>query len=328
MIEKMLKYIMAELLFIILPIQSTAQDKNLVKTISVAFDANDFSLSYNSARTLVISTNKLKTSYGDDINEPCLPFIPLNVLIPDNNSYLGFNMNSVKTLIKENVIIAANSIQLPTNQCMNEPPIVKVPQYGNKTYPSSIASYVGTSVMDGYTILNFQICPFEYDAQEKKLFFHEEMTLSIDLEKSFNRTATFPKGKGNNMREIVRSLVINPDEIETIQESRSTATSDTIEKYVVITSSNLASAFQPLVQWKKTKGYDTEIITLEDINANYAGTTTQIKIKTCLYDQYLNHNLKYALLGGDDTIVPVQGCYSKSITFNDVLLKLEPTLKS
>jgi hypothetical protein len=41
----------------------------------------------------------------------------------------------------------------------------------------------------------------------------------------------------------------------------------------------------------------------------YSGTSLQVKLKKCLYDYYVNKGLKYVLLGGDDTIIPVMGCY-------------------
>ena len=39
----------------------------------------------------------------------------------------------------------------------------------------------------------------------------------------------------------------------------------------------------------------------------------QLKIKTCLKEYYENNGLKYVLLGGDDTVVPVMRCYAKAV---------------
>ena len=311
MVDQLFRYIMAMLLIALNPAHGNAQDQREVKTINLKFEISDFNMDYNAAGALEISTYKHIASYGDNVNEPGLPLISVNVLVRDNQSYKGLEVNSATTTINENVDVAPNPIVVPTDYCSDNLPIREPPQYEKKTYPMSCACYVGTSVMDGYTILNFLVSPFEYDAEEKSLYFHEEITLGILLGESLERTITSHR-KGYNMHEIVRSLVVNPDDMEEVRQTRSITATDTIEKYIIITSSTLAPAFQALAQWKRTKGYDTEIITIEDVMANYAGATTQLKIKSCLYDQYLNHNLKYALLGGDDSVVPVQGCYAKA----------------
>ena len=82
--------------------------------------------------------------------------------------------------------------------------------------------------------------------------------------------------------------------------------------YLIITSSSLLSSFDELVTWKKTKGIRTEVISLDSIDHHYSDSTIQLKIKRCLYDYYINRGLKYVLLGGDDSIVPVQYCYAKA----------------
>ena len=56
---------------------------------------------------------------------------------------------------------------------------------------------------------------------------------------------------------------------------------------------------------------------LEEIYSTYSGTTDQLKIKNCLKDYYENHQLKWVLLGGDNTVVPVQGCYGNCSGYVD-----------
>ena len=82
--------------------------------------------------------------------------------------------------------------------------------------------------------------------------------------------------------------------------------------YLIITSSSLLPAFNDLIEWKRTKGIRTEAISIDSIDHSYSDSTIQLKIKSCLYDYYLNRGLKYVLLGGDNTIVPIQYCYAQS----------------
>lgn len=83
--------------------------------------------------------------------------------------------------------------------------------------------------------------------------------------------------------------------------------------YLIITSSSLADSFEDIVLWKNKKGVRTVLLTLDDIYSDYSGSTNQLKIKNCLKDYYDNHNLKFVMLGGDDSVVPVQYCYNECL---------------
>lgn len=281
-----------------------------VKKISVSFNKNDFTLSMNSSGLLDIISNKQVASYGEDTSEPGLPLIPVNVLIPEGSSFASLTVSSNKILIRENVTIAANPRVMPTINSVQEA-TEDLPKYANKFYPTSSGVYKCTSCMDGYTILNFLVSPFEYDANSKKLYLNEGITLSINLENSNERTATFSMS-GKNISDIIKSLVINSEDVDarnvSTQNASTYSDSENIE-YLIITSRALLSYFQPIVQWKKMKGISSKVIAIEDIEANYTGATTPHKIKSYLYDLYKNKGLKYVLLGGDDTIVPKASCY-------------------
>jgi hypothetical protein len=83
----------------------------------------------------------------------------------------------------------------------------------------------------------------------------------------------------------------------------------------------LKKYFLPLIAWKNQKGISSEVISIEYIISTYSGASTQLKIKNCLNDFYNNNNLKWVLLGGDNTIVPVQYCYG----YHDYTSKQIPT---
>lgn len=81
-------------------------------------------------------------------------------------------------------------------------------------------------------------------------------------------------------------------------------------KYLIVTSENLVSSFQALANLKYLKGLDTEIVAVETIAGKYPNMDVPLAIKTYLKEQYENNRLKYVLLGGDNTIVPVRQCYA------------------
>lgn len=81
--------------------------------------------------------------------------------------------------------------------------------------------------------------------------------------------------------------------------------------YVIITNKALSSAFMPLLQWKVQKGVKSEIVAIEDIDNLYNNNSLQEKIKEHIMNLYYTRGVKYVLLGGDDIVVPVVGCYMK-----------------
>ena len=284
-----------------------------VKTISITYDYSDFIMAYNNSGALVIDSHKHSISYKEKSDEPGIPFIPLNVLIPNNSSYNSMNVSVDPKLVMEDVVLASNPISTSTFNHEDVQSLAKTYNYSNRRFPSSCVEYVGTSIADGYTILNFLISPFEYDVPNKKLYFHEAITFDILLNETPEKGTLLTAG-GKNMRDIVKHLVINGEEIDEIQPKRSNVSYNDPIDYVIITSSALASSFQPIARWKKMKGIRSRIITIDDIASNYTGSTIQLKIKECLYDLYQNNGLKYALLGGDNTVIPVQGCYGEVVS--------------
>lgn len=289
-----------------------------VKKVSVTFNKNDFTLSMNSNDLLDIMSNKQVASYGEDVSEPGLPFIPVNVLVPEGSSFAGLTVSVSKSLIRENVTVSTNPRMMPTIKSAQKI-AENLPKYANKVYPTSSGVYKCTSCMDGYTILNFLVSPFEYDADSKKLYLNENITLSINLENSNERTVTYATS-GKNVSDILKSLVVNSEDVEARKVSTQSTTANSVSEnieYLIVTSNALSQYFQPIIQWKKMKGIPSKVITIEEIEANYTGATTPHKIKSCLYDLYKNNGLKYVLLGGDDTIVPKASCYVSAGSYTE-----------
>ncbi|MBN2164913.1 MAG: hypothetical protein JW717_01415 [Marinilabiliaceae bacterium] len=94
--------------------------------------------------------------------------------------------------------------------------------------------------------------------------------------------------------------------------------------YVVVTNEILAPAFNEFMAWKRRKGVSIELVTIEDIKANYTGDNISGinddagKLRQFLADAYDSGNgIKYALLGGDNNIVPIRYSHYKENTTDD-----------
>ncbi len=83
-----------------------------------------------------------------------------------------------------------------------------------------------------------------------------------------------------------------------------TASGESFE-YVIVTSRNLVSAFEPLRQYRTALGIPTAIKAVEDILGLYAGRDDAERLRNYLKSFYSDGG-RYVLLGGDASIVPVR----------------------
>lgn len=309
------------LMFCLLSLFANADN---VKTIDISFDVKDFKMTRNESGLLEISSTKHLASYGNDVTEPGLPLVGIKVAIPNGSVFQGLSMTGSKQVLQTNVLVAANPLVFPTN-VTRPPSSPAIPDYKNKVYPSNIVKYVSTNTMDGYTMTCFLISPFEYDASKGELCFYERISMQINLSNAKSGLLSSSPFIGKNVKDWIRQLVINPEDVEdpmpieaSPQMMTSLSPTDPVD-YLIITSSSLLSSFDDLVAWKKTKGIRTEVISIDSIDHQYTDGTIQLKIKHCLEDYKDNRGLKYVLLGGDNTIVPVQYCFAEVMTDEDSL---------
>lgn len=282
------------------------------KRITLSYNEADFTLSSYADNETTIDVGSLTAMFKPDSTSPGLPFIPVNVLIPSNSDYSDFSSTVQKRLLKENVNLTQNPIPVTTDNLSSAEKLKLFP-YSQPRYPASNVEYVGTNVMGGYTMVSFLVCPFEYDVQSKKLYFIDSFNLDINLSQMQKAPSAVPQS--DVMKDVVKNVVVNGNELDEFYASP-VASSDgnvmakPLLDYLIITSSELAPSFMPLLKWKKAKGLKARIITTESIDEHYPGNSLALKIKSCLYDYHKSLDLKYALLGGDDTIVPVYYCYA------------------
>ena len=274
---------------------------------TVSFSESDYTFSYNENGDLVIGAVNGDISYSSP-DEPGLPLQSLSLAIPGTRKYESSSLSFSRRLIRSNVTVAPGPVPVTTDGTM-EPIPARTTSYRNSTYPASNCLYTMSTEWSDITMIHFLTTPFIYDASTKNLYFIDSIQLTVrTTERPSAGTAitTFAD------RAIVRSIVANKDAVSSIPMMRvaSSGVSDDENRidYVIITSQALKPSFVSLVNWKRAKGLRSEIITTEEIDSKYQGESGPLKIKKCLYDLYTNNSLRYALLGGDDTVVPVRKC--------------------
>ena len=286
-------------------------------------------------------------SFIDSIGYPALPVKYINLLIPANSDATGVVVNKVqKQTNKLDHPIAPVQYPEPTGDGdihkFVKPDANKY--NSDNSYPSNYIQITGQNLFRGNRIVTLAIYPFQYNPVKNKL----EVVSSID----FTLTTTPIDGKNttdlaeidlNSMTgKILRSVVANKDDVKKYgvqHKKKGSSKSETIDNertlksatatnsisvdanYVIVTGETLAPAFNEFIAWKKRKGIKVELVTIQDIYNNYSGDLISGiydnagKLRQFLYDAYDNGDgIDYALLAGDNSILPIRHAYSNDNT--------------
>lgn len=285
------------------------------KEITLTYDKEQFSFVENNSREVTVVPVSGVAAYSEEENSLGIPFFACNVLVSGNSSYKSVAFSYEKEKLRDNCTLAEAPRQYTTDMYGNvvEPVVTS----STKTISQNVfVKYVGESKSGDYKILHFNVCPFEYDSTNGQLFLANKIDVKINLHDSGVAKLS---GSVNCSPMLLKfpEIVVNPGDLIYKPIHR-----DGDLDYVIITSKALKSSFEKLADWKNMKGVRTEIVSVEDINNEYPYATTQENIKFFLYEMYTLRGLKYAMLGGDDAVVPVQYCYNK-VQYPNIQLSTE-----
>lgn len=328
-----MRYLLFILSIFAIPIAGYSQIGSVVKTINLSYNESDFSFVEDEG-LLRIYSDSLMSTFDNDTLAPSMPYIPVNVLIRPNDTYVSFSTRSTETELMDNVLMYPNELAIPTD--MPAPPRKARPvSYAPAIYPIVQDSFEGHSKADGYNYLTFLVCPFRYDSSARKLYLRNEIELNIRLIQTpqpLTANANFASSKESLKRIIINnnefedgyidnSGIINMDSLGHSGEwGGGTVTNDSIDletmdyRYLIVTNELLRPSFQRLADWKTMKGVRAKVITVEEVDSmDNSNDTLQLKIKKAVKNYYNGEckGLQYLLLGGDDNIVPALHCVLK-----------------
>lgn len=286
-----------------------------VHHVTLNFNAEDFNMDATDGK-LHISSLKHTLVFDEDTLSPALPYACVYVLLGPNEQYSGVSTSMGNTLFYYDVELPPSPIPSPTNSKSFLQQLNSV--FEKSKYPDESIVYTGTHNMGGISYASFLICPFQYEPSQKTLCLSTTISLSVGTTTKHddNKNSISP---GAYCKEMITYLVANPENMESLyptsacQNNRSGSISSYPLQYLIVTCDSLKSEFQKLADWKITKGIVADIITLEDIYANYQSGNALMKIKYAIKNAFENSagSLKYVLLGGSPPIVPTMSCRVK-----------------
>src|SRR6056297_21508 len=278
--------------------------------------------------------NHIKSPDLQRITKPGAPNLPvnyINLLVPPGTENYKITVETGKEkTIQRQKHIAPVQPPIPTAINYEQPEFVRPDSAiysSNQPYPEKRVEVVEVNHMRGNKILTLAVHPYIYYPKYKQLNMYGIQDVLVKYEnRPVKKISNYRRGNPakkdlillksmiDNKKDVARFNVwktideqkIAPDNTE--QNSKSV---DMGYEYVIITSQNLSSAFDEFIEWKKRKGIDIGLVTVEDILDHYTGDMISGiydnagKVRQYLKDAY-GYGLEYALLGGDYTVVPIR----------------------
>ncbi len=171
------------------------------------------------------------------------------------------------------------------------------------TFPAVPYGKLITEYMKGHAIAFSTFTPFEYNPKEGKLFYYQNVEITIET------TAN------KNIREVrsvryaptLKNLIDNPEMINryTTEANRLSDNPDIL----IITDEQFVNSFDEYKINYLNKGYNSQTISVQSIENEFEGRDTQEKIRNCIIEHYELGSLEYVVLAGDVEFVPYRGFF-------------------
>jgi hypothetical protein len=271
-----------------------------------------------------------------EIAKPDLPLKLVHLLIPKDSDVesLVIIANSCETLEGEYTIYPAQ----PDQKTNGMTEVVWVPEdsqtyNSDSLYPGKLGEIVESGYLAGSHIVTLALYPVQYRPKSKRLSFYTDLDLRLKLKSSrevplssiiksrSSQVSRFYSGILSEMIDNKGALPIYAS-LPNRDHRLLNLHDDSPEEYpyLIITSSELKSAFLPLLEWKTKKGIRAAIVSVDSILNNYTGRDDPEKIRNFLIDFYQNGTI-WVLLAGDEDVVPVRYAYPTDASYPPAMTK-------
>ncbi len=266
--------------------------------------------------------------YIEEPGHPELPFKYIHLIIPPDQK-----VKDIHITVKDKKIISIDNPVFPVQPDIPTSINYQKPEFSSPNvqiynsddpYPSETVRVVRHGYFDGNNhIVTIAVYPLQYLPKSKQLLIYSNMGMTLEMEETSRPNIHVRKRQANNQLlydNILNTMVDNPNDISSYQiipmidnSFEKLNSSPGNYEYVIITSNALKNSFNKFIEWKKRKGIDIGIITVEEILSNYTGDLISGiyddagKVRQYLFDAYQAGTV-WALLGGDYTVVPIRYC--------------------
>lgn len=293
-------------------------------------DFSDLKIEVSTPVEALDGNTYIKISYNsiNNIIEPGMPSLP--VIYKQYIMSAEENPKSIDVIYNDTTNVILNYKVMPsqgdiptsiaTNFDRSEFHVPNSDVYNsNKIYPENAAEIISDGWMGGNHIVTLAFYPIQYIPLENRLKINNNFDIDLITENEYSNHLRI-NHRNQKMQKIfekaLKSLVDNPEDVTTYQKTPDsmfgkTSVSSTLPfyEYVIVTGEDYESSFDDFIEWKKRKGLDIGLVTIEDIYSDYTGD-----LKSGIFDnagklrQYLSDacvsGTMFALLAGDEDVLP------------------------
>ncbi|MGE5620972.1 MAG: C25 family cysteine peptidase [archaeon] len=311
---------------------------------SVKFQKSELELKSAKTEDKGEEFQKVKLKDLNNTGEPGKPELPVKyvkLIVPSGMDVSDINITAS----------GKESIQLPKKVYPAQYPIPTSINYTHRVakadsviytsdnpFPSELVKVVDEGYFDGNHIVTLAVYPIQYLPKSNKIVFNSDIDFSLGFKAGKNK----PENGGVRLKKnqdlydnMLASMVDNTEDIMRYQVKPQIAESNSqmnslqgtnlsiqsttgmipFYEYVIITTNDLKPGFDEFIKWKKKKGLNIGIVTIDQILANYTGDFTSGlyddagKLRQYLNDAYSSRVTVYALLAGSKDVIPFRyGC--------------------
>ncbi|MCX7836632.1 MAG: C25 family cysteine peptidase [candidate division WOR-3 bacterium] len=248
----------------------------------------------------------------EEIGKPIIPFKNINILIPPSAEISSIEILKLERKeLPGNYYLYPAQMPRPISEYEKDYPFIIDQEFYEREeeYPEEIYRIIPSGCKSGFRIGGIFLFPLHYIPKEKKLILYSKIRIKINYEEGKYDVIWLTRSQKELFSKDLKYLVINPEDIERFSPPIRLSDNPDID-YVILTDTNLVSAFIPLRNWLRKTGLWTEIRTTQWVNNNYSGRDLPEKIRNFIKNYFQTQGLKYVLLGGDaDTnaaVVPMR----------------------
>lgn len=240
--------------------------------------------------------------------EPDLPALILRAALPIGTEASNIKLESCtwETLSGRYLIAPVTPI------ICTFPPRQPVPDPDPAIYSSSEffpSDNLGSWMSDcfwGYPIAAVQIRPVQWNPEDGSVRILTSAKMIVEYESSgFLPVTQRTEWSERRASELVRGMVLNPEEVSSSGAALVTAGDLDYGQYVIITIPEYSEQFEELAAWKTGKGIPSEVYTTDQILSQYPGTDMPQSIRAFLTD-CRTQGTDFVLIAGDHDVIPAR----------------------
>ena len=284
-------------------------------------------LSPDGIRYEKISWNSMRMN--ETQGEAELPMEYIKFLVPTFSNNFRVSLTSFDNAEPVQLSAPIQPVQTPQKSDGSDAPAFIHPGIDYKSVSSPTAKFIGDGFIDGCNhIVTVAVYPATYDSTNNRMNVFRNVTvrLEYDLCGESELTSSIPIIHSNASDLFnIDELVVNPSDRKSFSLRRITSEAPIQKSYYIIVPTHLAGYVTDLYLWKKQKGYDVKIQTIEKIvnDSRYAVNPDKgivdeaASLRAYLKDQYEEKGAFFCLLVGNSrTPMPIRKACLSSIAYD------------